>query len=92
MSFDKAKYNKNLNTLFANSPKTARQIADDLDMTEATISRYRTGGRIPAFPVAVKIAEYFGVSVEWLAGADGYEIDSFNQMPASLRKMLSISS
>ncbi|MBR4979283.1 MAG: helix-turn-helix transcriptional regulator [Clostridia bacterium] len=38
----------------------------DLNMSQNTISRYETGKREPSLSDLIKIADYFGVSVDYL--------------------------
>ena len=45
---------------------TRVQLAPQVGITPATISAWNTRGTIPAADVAIKIADFLGVSVEWL--------------------------
>lgn len=40
----------------------------DLNMSQNTISRYETGEREPSISDLIRIADYFGVSVDYLIG------------------------
>lgn len=53
-----------------------KSLADDVNITTAALSRYLTGHRTPDLKYVVKLAEYFGVSVDWLIGIndDRYEV------------------
>lgn len=42
------------------------KLAMDLSMSQNTISRYETGEREPGISDLIKIADYFGVSVDYL--------------------------
>lgn len=44
------------------------RLATDLNTTQNTISRYETGEREPGIEELIKIADYFGVSVDYLIG------------------------
>ena len=44
------------------------KMAMDLNMSQNTISRYETGEREPGISELMKIATYFGVSVDYLIG------------------------
>ncbi len=44
------------------------QMAKDLYTTRKTIRRWETGEQPLRLDDAVRIADYFGVSLEWLAG------------------------
>ncbi|MBR3641446.1 MAG: helix-turn-helix transcriptional regulator [Oscillibacter sp.] len=45
---------------------TQVRMAIDLNMSQNTISRYETGEREPALAELVRLADYFGVSVDYL--------------------------
>lgn len=47
-----------------------KDIANELEVLEATISMWETGKRIPYSDMLVKIANYFDVSVDYLLGND----------------------
>ena len=51
-----------------NINKTQRDVAVDLDMTEGGYKNYELGNREPNHETTVKIADYFGVSVDYLLG------------------------
>ena len=42
------------------------KLAMDLNMNQNTISRYETGEREPGINEIIKIADYFGVSIDYL--------------------------
>ena len=42
------------------------KLAMDLNTNQNTISRYETGEREPGINELIKIAEYFGVSIDYL--------------------------
>ena len=44
------------------------KLAMDLNMSQNTVSRYETGEREPGIAELVKIADYFGVSIDYLVG------------------------
>lgn len=45
---------------------TQLKLAMDLNMSQNTISRYETGEREAGYSELIKIAEYFGVSIDYL--------------------------
>lgn len=47
---------------------STRILAETIGVSNATISRYETGKRDPDLLTAHKIAQYFGVTVEYLCG------------------------
>ena len=44
--------------------KTQKEVADAVDVTPMAISQYEQAERIPADPIKIKLAEYFGTTVE----------------------------
>ena len=57
-----------LRTLIKSMGISQRELAKKIGCTEVTISRYITGERVPSATVVVKIANVFGVSVDYLIG------------------------
>ncbi len=52
------------------------KLALDLNMNQNSISRYETGEREADYTTLIKIADYFGVSVDYLLGrTDNPEIN-----------------
>ncbi len=47
---------------------TQQKIAVDLDIEQASISSYESGKYYPTVEVLVKLADYFGVSTDYLLG------------------------
>ena len=52
------------------SPKSRTAIASEFGVAKQTISAWTTGQTSPRLPVVTSLAEYFGVSCEWLLGFD----------------------
>lgn len=52
------------------------RLAEATGMNDSILSKYKRGITEPTFPQAVLIAEYFDVSLDWLAGRDGYARDA----------------
>ncbi len=46
------------------------KLAMDLNMNQNSISRYERGEREADYETLIKLAEYFGVSVDYLLGKD----------------------
>ena len=55
--------------------KSRRELAAAINMTEGAIRSYENGTS-PSLEVAQKIASYFDVSLDWLAGREGYTLSS----------------
>ncbi len=84
---DYTAFRHNLRQLIQSRGKSVKCFSMDINITEATISRYLSGSRTPDLPYVVKIAEYFGVSVDWLLGLSG---DKFEVMPPHLQEVLTL--
>ena len=52
---------------------TAKQLSKELQVAESTISMYENGKRQPDFNMLLKIADYFGVSIDYLLGKEDKE-------------------
>ena len=48
--------------------KTQQQLADELNMYKTTYARYEQGEREPPFAFMIQLAQYYGVSLDYLAG------------------------
>ena len=59
---------KKLSILLEENNTTQRELAEKINVTEVTISRYLSGERSPRIDIVNKIAEFFKVSVDYLLG------------------------
>ena len=59
---------KRLYSLLEETNTTQRELAEKVNVTEVTISRYLSGERSPRIEIINKIAKYFKVSVDYLLG------------------------
>ena len=59
---------ENLNYLISEREITGKQLARELGMTEATVSRYKKGVNTPSVSNLIKFADYFNCSVDFLLG------------------------
>lgn len=48
--------------------KTQRDICNDINIEQVTLSQYETSKRIPKLDILISIAEYFNVSLDYLVG------------------------
>lgn len=48
--------------------KTQAEIADELEFSYRTYCRYERGGADPTLTALIKLADYFHVSIDYLAG------------------------
>lgn len=72
---DYTRFEKNLRDLIESRGLTNKALAADLNLTQATITRYLHGKREPELRNVVLLAEYFNVSVDWLLGISGEKFD-----------------
>lgn len=59
---------KRLKELRIEKGKTQEQLAKDLGTTDVSISRYEAGAREPKSDILNALADYFGVSTDYLLG------------------------
>lgn len=52
-----------------------RKIAKELGVSTTVLSAYRTGVCLPNAENLLKLADYFGVSTDYLLGREGYEME-----------------
>lgn len=59
---------ENLNYLISEREITSKQLAGELGLTEATVSRYRKGINTPSVSNIIKFADYFHCSIDFMLG------------------------
>lgn len=57
---------------------TQEELAQKINVTKLTISRWERGERVPKSDKAQQLADFFGVSVDYLLGDDNTLINRFN--------------
>lgn len=62
--------NMDLKKYLDQNKMSQREFADRLGCTEASVSRYISGQRVPKAPLAIKMAEILGTTVEELFADD----------------------
>ncbi len=72
---DSVKIGKLIRSLRQNSALTQRELGDILHISDKTISKWETGGGIPAVDILPSLAKALGVTVDILLG--GYERESY---------------
>lgn len=50
---------------------TQKELGAKIGLSKAVVSKYETGIGCPSFDVLIRIAQYFGVSTDYLLGASG---------------------
>lgn len=64
--FKEARIKLNKNNVNNNKPESVRAVAKALGLSASSILLYETGERIPYMENARKLADHYGVSVQWL--------------------------
>ena len=59
-------------------------LAEALGMSQATITSWENGKRIPDIEMLVKLADYFGVTTDYLLGRTPMEIEVIHDDPPPL--------
>ena len=54
---------------------TYTKIAQDLGICWSTMQYYKSGKTLPGAEILLKLADYFGVSTDYLLGREGYELE-----------------
>lgn len=65
---------------------TQKELAEALGVDRSSIGKYETG-TLPSSEVVLKMAEFFGVSVDSLYGRDGHTIEAENDAERELLVM-----
>lgn len=66
---------------------TTRELGEIVGVSNATVSRYETGKRDPDLNIAYKMAQHFGVTLEYLCGEDNEtDIDTLTDLYSKLSK------
>lgn len=65
-----ATFQERFSELIKSSAKSRTAIATEFGVAKQTISAWTTGQSSPRMPVITSLADYFGVSWEWLYGFD----------------------
>lgn len=61
-------FSRRFDSLIVESGKTAESIARALSITPQSVSELRKGSTKPKLITAYKIADYFGISIDYLVG------------------------
>ncbi len=84
---DYSTFQKNLRDLIESRGKTARQIAEEINISHVSISRYLNGRREPDLKYVLLLAQYFNVSIDWLLGFSG---DKFEVLPPVIQEFATL--
>ena len=64
------KFGERLKELRLENNLTQNQLAKNLGLTHTAINLWESKKRVPSFDMVILIAQYFGVSLEYLAGLE----------------------
>ena len=64
------KFNEKLKELRKERQLLQKQLAAELGFTQACIAKWETGNREPSLNDLIKIAQYFGVTTDYLLGLE----------------------
>jgi len=70
---NKTKVGENIRRIINNRGITITRLADDIDENMITVSRYVNGDRSPRVEILKKIADYLGVSTDYLINTENGE-------------------
>lgn len=76
---------KNLRYLLDAHGLTGNGFADALNMGHGTVHRYLNSSRMPNLAYIIAVAQYFGVSIDWLLGMSP---DMHNSLSPDAEKLL----
>lgn len=66
---------------------TVNSLAEQVDATPATISRYLNCNRQPTLPYILALADYFEVSIDWMLGR---EDDRHAPLPKDIQELIDL--
>lgn len=69
--------------LMAEHNVTSYRVAQDTGVSQATLSDWKRGRSVPKLPKMQKIADYFGVSVDYLMGNEAKDPSAPSAPPAT---------
>ena len=68
-------FQKRLRDLIDGRGKLVQEVAEDTGISKITLSRYLNNHREPDLKYVVALAQYFGVSIEWILGLNDERYD-----------------
>lgn len=87
LELDFTAFKKNLRDLIESRGIYVKDVAAEINVSTPTMSRYLQGVREPELKYVVRLARYFGVSVDWLLGIGGERYDA---LPTEAREMATL--
>ena len=87
LELDFTAFKKNLRDLIESRGLYSKDIAAEINVSTPTHSRYLQSVREPELKYVVRLARYFGVSVDWLLGLSN---DRYEALPAEVREFATL--
>ena len=76
------KFPATLKEIIVDNLTNLTEVSADLECGESTLSRYTSGKALPTLEMTVRLADYFGVTCDYLLGLEGDSLtESFNPCP-----------
>lgn len=60
-------------------------VAEACDISRVALTRYENGQRVPRAQIAARLADYYGVTVDYLLGRDDVPVPALEKAPADMR-------
>ena len=72
------RFNNLITSAVSVNHKSISEIAREIGIRRNTLHNYRNRKLLPSAETLLKIADYFGVSTDYLLGREGYEMEETN--------------
>ena len=69
-------FRRNLRALIDDKGLSGKEVAEAIQSTPPTISRYFTKDREPSIEILYRLSRYFGCTIDWLLGLSDSRFDS----------------
>lgn len=86
-SMDFTVFQNRLRELMDSRGLSMKSLAEQVNTTPATVSRYLSSDRKPDLAYIVKLAEFFGVSIGWMLGL---EEDRYAPLPKEHQELINL--
>ena len=64
-------FKKRLKELRLSANLSQKQLGSLVDIGESTVQSYELGTRVPSITIAIALADYFNVTLDYLVGREG---------------------
>lgn len=86
-SMDFTVFQSRLRDLMDSRGLSMKSLAEQVNTTSATVSRYLSSDRTPDLAYIVKLADFFGVSIGWMLGL---EEDRYAPLPKEYKELIDL--